>query len=99
MLTADLVATGGPACVVAAAVNTLGGVDLLVNNAGDVRAGRLVAAEIVTALAAGEALINTSSPDRRRMQELNVTDPWAVDAALTPKLATLEAATRAHRSI
>jgi short-subunit dehydrogenase len=214
VLTADLVATGRAARVVAAAVDTLGGLDLLVNNAGNVRAGRLdevddadvhamvqlnlvspilltqaalphlraagqrrgaailgissgialvglpfyavyaatkaglarfdeamrreligtgvhvstaypgatdtpmmassdagddlgfgrrpadeVAAEIVTALAEGEALINTSSPDRRRMQELNVTDPWAVDAALTPKLAALEAAIRAHRSI
>lgn len=58
-----------------------------------------VPTEIVTALAAGESEINTSLPERRGMHETNITDPLPVDAALAPKLAALEAATRAHRSI
>jgi len=58
-----------------------------------------VAAEIVTGLEAGDAEINTSRRDRRGMQDLNATAPLDVDAALTPKLAEMEAATRSHRSI
>ncbi len=58
-----------------------------------------VAAEIVAGLEAGEAEINTSLRDRRGMQDLNATAPLDVDAALTPKLAEMEAATRSHRSI
>jgi hypothetical protein len=33
------------------------------------------------------------------MQELNVSDPLAVDAALAPRLEALEEAVRNHRSI
>lgn len=40
-VTADLTEPGAPARVVAAAVDRFGGLDLLVNNAGNVRAGRL----------------------------------------------------------
>jgi len=58
-----------------------------------------VAAEIVAGLEAGDAEINTSLRDRREMQRLNATAPLDVDAALTPKLAEMEAATRSHRSI
>lgn len=58
-----------------------------------------VAALIIAGLESGESEINTSRPDRRRMQELNAHDPLAVDAALAPRLAELEAATRTHRSI
>jgi len=58
-----------------------------------------VAAEIVAGLEAGDAEINTSLRDRRGMQDLNATAPLDVDAALTPKLAEMEAATRSHRSI
>jgi len=58
-----------------------------------------VAAEIVAGLEAGDAEINTSLPDRRGMQDLNATAPLDVDAALTPKLPEMEAATRSHRSI
>ena len=58
-----------------------------------------VAAEIVAGLEAGDAEINTSLRERRGMQDLNATAPLDVDAALTPKLAEMEAATRSHRSI
>ena len=58
-----------------------------------------VAAEIVAGLEAGDAEINTSLRERRGMQHLNATAPLDVDAALTPKLAEMEAATRSHRSI
>lgn len=58
-----------------------------------------VAAEIVAGLEAGDAEINTSLRDRRGMQDLNATAPLDVDAALTPKLAEMETATRSHRSI
>jgi len=58
-----------------------------------------VAAEIVAGLEAGDAEINTSLRDRRGMQDLNATAPLDVDAALAPKLAEMEAATRSHRSI
>lgn len=58
-----------------------------------------VAADIVAGLEAGHAEINTSQADRRGMQDLNATAPLDVDAALTPKLAEMEAATRSHRSI
>lgn len=41
VVTADLTEPGAPARVVAAAVERFGGIDVLVNNAGNVRAGRL----------------------------------------------------------
>jgi short-subunit dehydrogenase len=58
-----------------------------------------VVADILTALEAGEHEINTALLSRRRMQELNVSDPLAVDAALAPRLEALEEAVRNHRSI
>lgn len=57
-----------------------------------------VVADILTGLEADEHEINTALPSRRKMQELNVTDPLAVDAALAPRLAALEEATRNHRT-
>ena len=38
---ADLTAPGAPGAAVAAAIKAFGGIDVLVNNAGNVRAGRL----------------------------------------------------------
>jgi short-subunit dehydrogenase len=43
--------------------------------------------------------INTALPTRRRLQELNRTDPSAVDDALAPMLAQLRQAVSGHRSI
>lgn len=45
MVTADLTQPGAPERVVAAATAEFGGIDALVNNAGNVRAGRLEAIE------------------------------------------------------
>lgn len=58
-----------------------------------------VVADVLAALESGAHEINTALPSRRKMQELNVTDPIAVDAALAPRLGALEEATRDHRSI
>lgn len=58
-----------------------------------------VIAELVVALEAGEHEINTAPASRRQMQQLNITDPMAVDAALAPTLEALELAVRDHRSI
>lgn len=58
-----------------------------------------VIADLMTALESGEHEINTTPEGRRRMQQLNVSDPLAVDAALAPSLAALEVAVREHRSI
>jgi short-subunit dehydrogenase len=58
-----------------------------------------VASEIVAALEAREADINTQRPERRELQELNITDPLAVDARLAPTLGALREAVRNHRSI
>jgi short-subunit dehydrogenase len=58
-----------------------------------------VVADVLTALAKGEHEINTALESRRAMQRLNISDPLAVDAALAPKLADMEAAVRHHRSI
>jgi short-subunit dehydrogenase len=58
-----------------------------------------VVADILTALNRGEHEINTSLPARRAMQELHSRDPLAVDEALAPRLAELEAAVRSHRRI
>ncbi|MDJ0338760.1 SDR family NAD(P)-dependent oxidoreductase [Cryobacterium sp. PH31-O1] len=58
-----------------------------------------VITDLIAALAAGEHDINTAPAGRRSMQELNVTDPLAVDAAMAPGLAALELAVSDHRSI
>jgi short-subunit dehydrogenase len=58
-----------------------------------------VVADVLAALAKDEHEINTSLETRRGMQRLNISDPLAVDAALAPKLADMEAAVRHHRSI
>ncbi|TFD21824.1 SDR family NAD(P)-dependent oxidoreductase [Cryobacterium sp. TMS1-13-1] len=58
-----------------------------------------VITDLIGALQAGEHEINTAPEGRRAMQELNLTDPLAVDAALAPGLEALELAVRDHRSI
>lgn len=55
--------------------------------------------DVIAALEAGEHEINTAPEGRRAMQQLNITDPMAVDAALAPGLEALERAVRDHRSI
>ena len=73
-------------------------------NAGDELGwGRRSLADVITdliaALEAGEHEINTAPEGRREMQELHITDPMAVDAAMAPGLEALELAVRDHRSI
>ncbi len=58
-----------------------------------------VIADLIAALEAGEHEINTAPEGRRAMQQLNMTDPMAVDAAIAPGLEALELAVRDHRSI
>jgi short-subunit dehydrogenase len=58
-----------------------------------------VIADLIAALEAGEHEINTAPAGRRAMQQLNITDPMAVDAALATGLEALELAVRDHRSI
>ncbi|TFB63596.1 SDR family NAD(P)-dependent oxidoreductase [Cryobacterium sp. TMT1-62] len=58
-----------------------------------------VITDLIAALEAGEHEINTAPESRREMQQLNITDPMAVDAALAPGLEALELAVRDHRSI
>jgi short-subunit dehydrogenase len=58
-----------------------------------------VVADVLAALESGAHEINTALPSRRKMQDLNVTDPLAVDAALASRLGALEEATREHRSM
>ena len=58
-----------------------------------------VITDLIAALEAGENEINTAPEGRREMQQLNITDPLAVDAALAPSLEALELAVRDHRSI
>ncbi len=58
-----------------------------------------VITDLIAALEAGEHEINTAPEARRAMQQLNITDPMAVDAALAPGLEALELAVRDHRSI
>lgn len=58
-----------------------------------------VVADVLLALESGAHEINTALPSRRTMQDLNITDPLAVDAALASRLGALEEATRDHRSI
>jgi short-subunit dehydrogenase len=58
-----------------------------------------VITDLMVALEAGEHEINTAPEGRRDMQQLNITDTMAVDAALAPSLEALELAVRDHRSI
>ncbi|MBC6457481.1 hypothetical protein [Actinomadura sp. HBU206391] len=58
-----------------------------------------MAAEIVAGLEGRQIDINTQTPERRAMEDLNARDPLALDAALAPNLAELRAAVSAHRSI
>jgi short-subunit dehydrogenase len=58
-----------------------------------------VITDLMVALEAGEHEIDTTPQGRREMQELNITDPLAVDAAIAPGLEALELAVRDHRSI
>jgi short-subunit dehydrogenase len=58
-----------------------------------------VITDVMAGLEAGDHEINTAPESRRGMQRLNISDPMAVDAAMTPQLADLEAAVRDHRSI
>ncbi|GAA4561766.1 SDR family NAD(P)-dependent oxidoreductase [Planotetraspora kaengkrachanensis] len=58
-----------------------------------------VAAEIMAGLEARHVDIDTQSPDRRALRELNNQDPLAVDAAIAPTLAERRAAVSTHRSI
>ena len=57
---ADLTAAGAPSVVVAATQEQFGGIDVLVNNAGNVRAGRLEALEESEVLA--QVALNLSAP-------------------------------------
>jgi uncharacterized protein len=58
-----------------------------------------VADDIVAGLRAGEVEINTAPPERAAMQELNRTDPDAVDRKLAPLLPSLRQAVSTHRAI
>ena len=58
-----------------------------------------VITDLIAALEAGKHEINTAPEDRRAIQQLNITDPMAVDAALAPSLEALEFAVRDHRSV
>ena len=58
-----------------------------------------VITDLIAGLEAGEHEINTAPEARREMQQLNIIDPMAVDAALAPGLEALELAVRDHRSI
>ena len=58
-----------------------------------------VITDLIAALEAGEHEINTAPEGRREMQQLNITNPLAVDASLAPGLEALELAVRDHRSI
>jgi short-subunit dehydrogenase len=55
--------------------------------------------DLMAGVRADQVEINTALPARRAMQDLNRTDPLAVDAALAPKLPALRAAVAGHRSI
>ncbi len=60
MLSSDLTAPGSPAAVVAATQEQFGGIDVLVNNAGNVRAGRLEAIQESEVLA--QIALNLAAP-------------------------------------
>lgn len=70
-ITADLVADGEPERVVAEAAGALGGLDIVVNNAGNVRAG---------------ALEDIDAADIRAMVELNLLVPILATRAALPHL-------------
>jgi len=55
--------------------------------------------DIVAGIEADLSEINTALPSRRGMQDLNRTDPAAVDRALRPRLAELRAAVSGHRAM
>jgi len=74
------------------------------NDAGDdLGFGRRPVADVVddilTGVVADLPEINTALPSRRAMQDLNRTDPTAVDRALQPRLAQLRAAVSGHRAM
>jgi hypothetical protein len=58
-----------------------------------------VITDLLAGLEADDHEINTAPEGRREMQQLNISDPMAVDAAMAPGLADLESAVRDHRSI
>lgn len=58
--TADLTAKGAPGTVVATALETFGGIDVVVNNAGNVRAGRLESIEEPEVVA--QIAVNLTAP-------------------------------------
>lgn len=60
VISADLTVDGAPAQVVAAAQEQLGGIDVLINNAGNVRAGRLESIEESEVLA--QIALNLTAP-------------------------------------
>jgi len=60
VLSSDLTAPGSPAAVVAATQEQFGGIDVLVNNAGNVRAGRLEAIQESEVLA--QIALNLAAP-------------------------------------
>ncbi len=74
------------------------------NDAGDdLGFGRRPVTDVVDDIMAGIGTdlleINTALPSRRGMQDLNRTDPAAVDRALQPRLAQLRAAVSRHRAM
>jgi len=71
VVTADLTAPGEPERVVGSAVGLLGGLDVLINNAGNVRAGRLD---------------EVDTPDILAMLALNLTAPILLTKATLPYL-------------
>jgi uncharacterized oxidoreductase len=60
VVASDLTSSGAPSAIVAAAEAQFGGIDVLVNNAGNVRAGRLEAAEESDVLA--QVALNLTAP-------------------------------------
>lgn len=83
VLTADLTTDAAPEEVVAASVDLLGGIDVLVNNAGNVSAGRL-------------DLVDAS--DVRAMLALNLTAPILLTRAALPHL-RLAGAEHGHAAV
>ncbi|MFI7615480.1 SDR family NAD(P)-dependent oxidoreductase [Nonomuraea terrae] len=65
----------------------------------DLRPVDAVAAEIMQGLERRQIDINTQTPERRKMEELNARDPLALDASIGSRLGELRAAVSTHRSI